>query len=88
VISPSSRSGHEGNTRVVMDNIGLLSQQGRKDDGAVLLSFITCKRFTESETEPVPPRILHPFLVMRQSRPAFSSQREASSELFCGEKYS
>jgi hypothetical protein len=58
VISSSSRSGQEGNTRVVMGNIGLLSQKGRKDDGEVLLYFITFQRFTESETEPLDNRDL------------------------------
>jgi hypothetical protein len=36
-----------------MGNIGLLSQKGRKDVGEVLLYFITFKRFTQSETEPL-----------------------------------
>jgi ribosomal protein L3 len=46
VTSSSNKSGHAGNNRVVMGNIELLSQQARKDDGEVLLYFITFKRFT------------------------------------------
>jgi len=46
VISSSNRSGHAGNNKVVMGNIELLSQQGRKDDGEVHLYSITFELFT------------------------------------------
>jgi hypothetical protein len=58
MISSSTRSGHEGNNKVVMDNIKLLSQQGSKGDGEVLLYSITFELFTESETDPLDKRIL------------------------------
>jgi hypothetical protein len=41
-----------------MDNIKLLSQQGSKGDGEVLLYSITFELFTESETDPLDKRIL------------------------------